>query len=186
VSINSISANSISTGVAERAVPIASVPSNKQSSIATEQEASSKSEPSAIVAIAQQSVQAKEQSSPDSSGTQQQNGQISAQVLRFDADKLKDGEVDSAQKAAKGDADKENLKVALDRTNKLSNMQSRKLEFTSGEDKGGQVVVKVLDKESNEVIRQIPSEDFIKVAQKLQNASEALDKPQGMLFESQV
>jgi uncharacterized FlaG/YvyC family protein len=44
----------------------------------------------------------------------------------------------------------------------------------------------VLDKESNEVIRQIPSEDFIKVAQKLQNASEALDKPQGMLFESQV
>ncbi len=185
-----MSINSISAGVAERAVPIASVPSNKQSTIATEQQASSKPEPSAIVAIAQQSVQAKEQSSPDSSGTQQQNGQISAQVLRFDADKQKQGEqsgkVDTTEEAAQDNARKDNLRSVLDSTNELSNVQSRKLEFTSGQDKAGQVVIKVLDKESNEVIRQIPSEEFIKVAEKLQNASNELDKPQGALFESQV
>lgn len=185
-----MSINSISAGVAERAVPTAPVPTNRQSTIAIEQDTGSKSGPAAVVAIAQQTVQAKEQSSPDSSGTQQQNGQISAQVLRFDADKLKqgeqNGEEDAVEKAAQESALSEKLKIALDTTNELSNIQSRKLEFSSGEDEGGRVVIKVLDKESNEVIRQIPSEEFIKVAEKLQNASDKLDKPQGVLFESQV
>ena len=71
-----MSINSISAGVAERAVPTAPVPTNRQSTIAIEQDTGSKSGPAAVVAIAQQTVQAKEQSSPDSSGTQQAEPRI--------------------------------------------------------------------------------------------------------------
>lgn len=67
----------------------------------------------------------------------------------------------------------------------LSSMQIRKLEFTAAQE-SGRVVVKVIDKESNDVIRQIPSEEFIKVAKRINDLSNELDSAQGLLFESKA
>jgi uncharacterized FlaG/YvyC family protein len=64
-------------------------------------------------------------------------------------------------------------------------LQSRSLEFSVAEYKG-QTVVKVIDKESEDVIRQIPSEEFIKVAQRIDTLSDEMQKMRGILLDKQV
>ncbi|WMS89956.1 flagellar protein FlaG [Pseudoalteromonas sp. HL-AS1] len=64
-------------------------------------------------------------------------------------------------------------------------LQSRSLEFSVAEYKG-QTVVKVIDKESKDVIRQIPSEEFIKVAQRIDTLSDEMQKMRGILLDKQV
>lgn len=71
-------------------------------------------------------------------------------------------------------------------SSQLSSLQLRKLEFSASEE-AGKVVVKVIDKENDDVIRQIPSEEFIRVAQKISDLSQELDSAQqGLLFESKA
>lgn len=112
-----------------------------------------------------------------------------AQELRFNADKLNDvkfeDEVKAGAQAQKQQPGNAQLQKAIESTNGLSSFQVRKLEFSSSEE-SGRTIVKVVDKESDEVIRQIPSEDFIKVAKKINELSEELNSTQGLLFESKV
>jgi len=64
-------------------------------------------------------------------------------------------------------------------------VQNLKLQFTS-EEHNGVYVVKVVDQESKKVIRQIPSQEFLKVAEKIQDILETTDQVKGLLFESKV
>ena len=85
-------------------------------------------------------------------------------------------EADSLQKS---------LDLIAEGSSQLSSLQIRKLEFSTAEE-SGRTVVKVIDKESDDVIRQIPSEEFIRVAKKINDLSEQLSAAQGVLFESKV
>jgi len=67
----------------------------------------------------------------------------------------------------------------------ISLLQSRSLEFSVGYYKGN-TVVKVIDKESKDVIRQIPSEEFIKMAQRIDYLSDEMQKASGVLLDKQV
>jgi flagellar protein FlaG len=67
----------------------------------------------------------------------------------------------------------------------ISLLQSRSLEFSVGDYKGS-TVVKVIDKESKDVIRQIPSEEFIKMAQRIDYLSDEMQKASGVLLDKQV
>lgn len=67
----------------------------------------------------------------------------------------------------------------------ISLLQSRSLEFSVGDYKGS-TVVKVIDKESRDVIRQIPSEEFIKMAQRIDHISDEMKKASGVLLDKQV
>lgn len=67
----------------------------------------------------------------------------------------------------------------------VNKLQLRSLEFSVGEYKG-RAVVKVIDKENDEVIRQIPSEDFIKMTQKIDMLSDEMHKAKGVLLDSKV
>lgn len=67
----------------------------------------------------------------------------------------------------------------------ISLLQSRSLEFSVGEHKG-KTVVKVIDKDSKDVIRQIPSEEFIKMAQRIDSLSDEMQKTRGVLLDKQV
>jgi len=67
----------------------------------------------------------------------------------------------------------------------MSPLQIRKLEFSTVQE-SGRTVVRVIDKESDDVIRQIPSEEFIRVAQKVSDFSEQMSAVQGVLFDSKV
>jgi flagellar protein FlaG len=104
------------------------------------------------------------------------------------ADKLK---VDDTNIESGGDKSTQELSLQ-ESFNKLfgeestiSLLQSRSLEFSVGDYKGS-TVVKVIDKESKDVIRQIPSEEFIKMAQRIDYLSDEMQKASGVLLDKQV
>lgn len=63
-------------------------------------------------------------------------------------------------------ADPEALQDAVDKIEKVANTYNRELKFSIDEDLGISVV-KVMDKESGDLIRQIPSEDMLELAKGL-------------------
>lgn len=86
------------------------------------------------------------------------------QVLPGNAD-TKDNENDAASPQAVNDA--------VDRIQNFMESARRNLNFSIDKDTG-RVVVKVLDGESGDVIRQIPSEDALKLAARLGDAGSLL------------
>lgn len=76
------------------------------------------------------------------------------------------------------DSTKEQTKNAIDEINKTMASMSRNLEFAVDDDTHI-TVVKVVDTQTHDVIRQIPSEEVVAIAK-------ALDKIQGLLIKQQV
>lgn len=72
----------------------------------------------------------------------------------------------------------EQLKEAVANINKAMESLSRGVEF-SVDDATNRTVVKVIDQETKEVLRQMPSEDALAIAR-------ALDKLQGLLIKQQA
>ncbi len=70
------------------------------------------------------------------------------------------------------------LDDAIKSINKAMQSMSRDVEF-SIDDESERVVVKVIDRETSEVLRQIPSEEALAI-------SKALDKLQGLLIKQQA
>jgi len=82
--------------------------------------------------------------------------------------------VDGVQSvAASKDSDSEKLKMAVQEIEKFVQSIKRNLEFSIDE-VSGKVVVKVIASESGEVVRQIPSEEALKLADSLHTASNVL------------
>ncbi len=71
------------------------------------------------------------------------------------------------------DADAQRLKRAVQEIEKFVQSIKRNLEFSIDE-ASGRVVVKVIASESGEVVRQIPSEEALKLADSLNTASNVL------------
>lgn len=71
------------------------------------------------------------------------------------------------------DSDPDKLKLAVQEIEKFVQSIKRNLEF-SIDDASGKVVVKVIATESGEVVRQIPSEVVLKLAESLSTASNVL------------
>jgi flagellar protein FlaG len=63
-------------------------------------------------------------------------------------------------------AKSEQVKQAVEQINKLLQAQSQQLEFTMDKDTN-EVVVKVIDQQTREVIRQIPSEEALDIAKSI-------------------
>ena len=73
---------------------------------------------------------------------------------------------------------KEDVDKAVEKINKAVQAFSQKLEFSVDRESEA-FVVKVVDKDTREVIRQIPSEEMLQIAR-------ALDKLQGLLIEDEA
>lgn len=83
----------------------------------------------------------------------------------------------AAPPAAQG-ADPAVLKKATEQINEFIKSSSRNLQFSV--DKGtGRIIVKVVDQESGEIIRQIPPEETLAIAKNL-------DNPQGVIIRSKA
>lgn len=80
--------------------------------------------------------------------------------------------------ATKNKFSPEELKKATDNLNKVVNLYASELKFTI-DDTSGIDVVKVINTDTKEVIRQIPSEEAIKIA-------ESIDRLQGLLVRQQA
>ncbi|NBF01453.1 flagellar biosynthesis protein FlaG [Pseudomonas sp. Fl5BN2] len=81
----------------------------------------------------------------------------------------------SAKQDGKKDAqaEQEKLKMAVQEIEKFVQSVKRNLEFSIDEP-SGQVVVKVIASDSGEVVRQIPNEEVLKLANSLNDASSLL------------
>lgn len=75
------------------------------------------------------------------------------------------------------------LAAAIERAEKAVNGQVRDFSFSIHE-KTGDVVVRIIDRESKEVIRQIPAEEMLRIAEQLQSL-EGENKP-GLLLKLEV
>lgn len=80
---------------------------------------------------------------------------------------------------------KEKLAGSIDIVSQFANVQNLQLQFIA-EEHHGNFVVQVVDQESKKVIRQIPSQEFLKVAEKIQDIIANTDQVKGLLFESKV
>ena len=74
---------------------------------------------------------------------------------------------------ASKDSDSSKLKTAVQEIEKFVQSVKRNLEFSIDES-SGKVVVKVIASETGEVVRQIPSEEALKLADNLSNAGSVL------------
>lgn len=68
------------------------------------------------------------------------------------------------------DSPKNNVDDAIQKLNEHLQMEQRELQFTVDED-SGKTVIKVIDTTTQELVRQIPSEEAIKVAQRLKEGA---------------
>ncbi|WP_198263989.1 flagellar protein FlaG [sulfur-oxidizing endosymbiont of Gigantopelta aegis] len=88
-------------------------------------------------------------------------------------------EIASSTEDTKAEASKDVREEELDKTitqlnNALQNVQ-RNLEFSVDKDVG-KIIINVKDKETDEVLRQIPSEEILQLARNLQNISAGLNQ----------
>ena len=99
------------------------------------------------------------------------------------------GEVPLTMEQQQGEPNEQSVLQSMQRladsSNQLAGMQTRGLEFSTAQE-SGRTVVKVIDKENGELIRQIPSEEFMQMADKISDLSEQINVARGLLFESKV
>ncbi|MDR0440380.1 MAG: flagellar protein FlaG [Candidatus Accumulibacter sp.] len=80
--------------------------------------------------------------------------------------------------SAREEDNPEGLQEAVEKIQKFVSMAACNIEFSIDED-SGRTVVKVVDRETKDVVRQIPSEEMLDLAQ-------ALDKLQGLLIKQKA
>lgn len=78
-----------------------------------------------------------------------------------------------AEVRADKSTDSEKLKQAVQQIEKFVDATKRNLKFSIDE-RSGKIVVKVIASETGEVVRQLPSEEVLKLADSLKNASSVL------------
>lgn len=79
----------------------------------------------------------------------------------------------------------EQVTDALNVVNKAAVFEQRSLSFMLDET-SGRSVIKVMNKETEQVIRQIPSEELLKVAQDIKRLQEEMGQSIGFLVDRQV
>ncbi|HAT43035.1 MAG TPA: hypothetical protein DCS87_15105 [Rheinheimera sp.] len=114
----------------------------------------------------------------------QSGRQFIASLMPQEGEKAKTQDAGSVQNVPKAEQ-KRRVNSAIDTVSQFADVQNLKLQFTS-EEHNGVFVVKVVDQDSKKVIRQIPSQEFLKVAEKIQDIVETTDQVKGLLFESKV
>lgn len=77
------------------------------------------------------------------------------------------------------------LQQAIDVVNQAVALEQRSLSF-SIDDASGRSVIKVIDYETDELIKQIPSEELLKVAQDIKRLQEEMGQSIGLLIDNKV
>jgi len=80
---------------------------------------------------------------------------------------------EQAKQAKPAEQDQQPLDDVVSELNSLVRELHRELQF-SVDDESGETVIKVVDRETDEVVRQIPSEEVVRLRQRLQEAAGAI------------
>lgn len=121
-----------------------------------------------------ESVSNKEQVNVSKSDTLQQTAQQAKDISR--SAETKTQETDFSQDA---------IESAVTQINEFVQTSSRQLNF-SIDDGSNKQVVKVTDSESGEIIRQIPSEEVLKLSERLKELQTDVGTAVGLLFSKQA
>ncbi|WP_018690738.1 flagellar protein FlaG [Algicola sagamiensis] len=124
------------------------------------------------------------------------SSRVNTDLSQPSQDKAKDTPVENVQAKQAAQKVKETQEAlearpfeALEQTitaiNELVPITNTTLQFRVDEDAGKQIVT-VFDAETDDVIRQIPSEEFLKVAKKIQQLADELGNATGLVFDSSV
>ena len=73
------------------------------------------------------------------------------------------------------DSDKEQVKAIVDRLNRMSRVLDRKIQFEIASETED-VVVKIVDRETGHTIRQIPPQELVKLASRMEEIHEIIFK----------
>lgn len=97
------------------------------------------------------------------------------------------GQAQPGKLAAAGaqEISKTELQQAVDVVNQAVALEQRSLSF-SIDDVSGRSVIKVVDFETDELIKQIPSEELLKVAQDIKRLQEEMGQSIGLLIDNKV
>ena len=91
---------------------------------------------------------------------------------------IKEMNEEAARKQQEERKDEDELTKAVDQMNERSELLRRNLQF-SVDDESGRMVIKVVDSQTDEVIRQIPKEEMLEIAR-------SLEKAEGLLFRAKA
>jgi len=94
-------------------------------------------------------------------------------------------EVKEKQQSIQQESEPESVSELIDSMNDSGAIRNTSLQFVFDE-RGDPPVVKVMDKDSGEMIRQIPSELAVKLAKALDDVADNNTKASGFLFDKQV
>lgn len=107
-------------------------------------------------------------------------------VVRADTDKVVKQELpQGSSNVDKSGSNTSGIDEALEIINKVAIFEQRSLSFMFDE-ASGRSIIKVVEKNTNEVIRQIPSEELLKVAQDIKRLQEEMGQSLGLLVDSRV
>lgn len=107
-------------------------------------------------------------------------------VVRADTDKIVKQELlQGSSNVDKSVSNTNGIDEALEIINKAAIFEQRSLSFMFDE-ASGRSIIKVVEKNTNEVIRQIPSEELLKVAQDIKRLQEEMGQSLGLLVDSRV
>lgn len=98
-----------------------------------------------------------------------------------------------AEEAAKSQSEKEQetpletkgIGEVVDKLNEVLEVTNRQLQFKV-DDEAQRTVISVLDQESGEKIRQIPSEDVLRLVSRMREMGDGVDKAVGVLIDSKI
>ncbi|MDV6316974.1 flagellar protein FlaG [Idiomarina sp. HP20-50] len=94
-------------------------------------------------------------------------------------------EVKGKQRSTQQEVEPESVSEVIEKMNDSSAIRNTSLQFVFDE-RGDPPVVKVVDKDSGEMIRQIPSELAVKLAKALEEVADNKGNTSGFLFDKQV
>jgi len=91
----------------------------------------------------------------------------------------------TAQEKLKQDTQNIKLEQAIESVSQFVNTAKKDVDFSIDED-SGKNVVKIIDRESQELIRQFPSEEIISMALKIQELQDKLTSKSGLFLDESI
>ena len=99
-----------------------------------------------------------------------QTGPAATVARSADVGRTREAPANAAEQTERTQQEEVPLEAVVSKLNDLVHELHRELQF-SVDDKSGETVIKVIDSETDEVVRQIPSEEVVRLRERLRDAA---------------
>jgi len=99
--------------------------------------------------------------------------------------KVEKGESSAGKNSRENPLEAKEIGEVVDKLNEVLDVGNRQLQFRIDND-ANRTVISVLDQESGEKIRQIPSEEVLRLVSRMREMGDGVDKAVGVLIDSKI